>query len=793
MTSNDARGNPFETAARDYDLNPYIHPRQLVSGYDGHVVDENGTDYVDYLSAWGANILGYGYRPVARAARRQAKRFFGLGLPYPDFLELMAELGKAIPCAESVRFGKNGSDVTAAAVRLARAVTGRDKILFRGFHGFHDWYMASTDCRGIPTSQRDLVIPIDQFSVEAIERSLHANRGEVACVIVNPITPPIPEANEVRQILDLVHGHGALLVFDEMISGFRVALAGMQEIWGVTPDLACFGKAIANGMPLSVLAGRERWMRSMPSVNYGMTFEGEAVSIASAWATLEEMRRRGVIDRLYALGQQVKRAFSDAAATYEVPAVIDGADPSPAFAFADAGPVSGRAMRWLFVQELVRDGVFTLGSFNLCYRHTRGDVQRLDRSLRKAFGVLRQAIDRGSAAGLLDDRVLTALPQIQTASSWRHVDRKAAATPLRTKPTDTGGGLEYHTAWDEVAATKDGAIAANYPIGANDLALRGWFGDANTLGAAQLCEVGDLDASSRVLEIGCGVCRVGRELAATVGEWHGVDVSDRMLAIARERTQGLSNVSLHRAHAGRIVELSNESFDFAYCTNVLCQLDKEDLVACLAEAWRVLKPGRLAFFDTWNLLHPDSFRIWREIQSRNAGLPKDRLRLQFCTAAELQAYLEDVGFQLVDMSENRVLRALVRKAEPTLHLPDDGKAPFGYVDQPAYEAVVGHLVQVSGWAMDAIEQVEVFIDGKRAIMAEYGLSRPDVAAVFPRYPRAANCGFRAELRLDAEPPGRLPLQVVVTDVGGRTTDLTGGNLGVWVGGGATRQRQQIGV
>jgi glutamate-1-semialdehyde aminotransferase len=418
-TSADTPTNPFRFSARDYDLNPFLHPVAFRRGYGGHIVDAAGVDYVDFLSAWGANLLGYGYRPVARAAARQARRFSGLGLPYAEFHELMALLGKVIPCAESVRFGKNGSDVTAAAVRLARAVTGREKVVYRGFHGFHDWYMASTECRGIPAALRSLVVPLEALSSRAVDEILARNAGKVACLIVNPVLPPIPTSDEMQEIVATAHRHGSLVIFDEMISGFRVALAGMQEVWGVVPDLACYGKAIANGLPLSVLAGKKKWMDALPEVNYGLTFEAEAVSIAAALKTISEIRERGVIAALARMGRRVKDDFAREAAELGVEAVAAGPDAAPGFWFASAPGLGARELHWLFVQELTKAGIFTLGSFNLCFRHSRSDLDHLARAFRRGFHVLRAALDRRSSDGLLDERVRAALGRVETPESWR--------------------------------------------------------------------------------------------------------------------------------------------------------------------------------------------------------------------------------------------------------------------------------------------------------------------------------------------------------------------------------------
>ena len=764
--------NPFRLGARDYDLNPFIHPRALRTGYAGHVVDDHGVDYVDFLSAWGANILGYGYGPVARAAARQAKRFSGLGLPYEELHELMALLGKVIPCAEAIRFGKNGSDVTAAAVRLARAVTGREKVVFRGFHGFHDWYMASTECRGIPAGLRPLMVPLAELTPAAVDETLSRHKGEVACVIVNPLVPEIPVANAVREIIEVAHRHGALVVFDEMISGFRVALAGMQEVWGVEPDLACFGKAIANGLPLSVLAGKARFMDAMPRINYGITFEGEAVSIAAAHETLSEIRERGVIPALAQMGRRIKADFSMAASGHGVDAIAAGPDAAPGFWFGDAPGVSARELHWLFIQELTRDRIFTLGSFNLCYRHTRSDLERLAWSFRRSFGVLRECIERRSARGLLDERVRAAIGKVQTPEDWRGF---GVASGEDVAPT-------YKTFWESSSSDEESALASTY-VAQDEIDYRsgGWNGDANSFGARQLIELAALDRSSTVLEVGCGTARIGREMAPHVGEWHGADIARGMLDLARKRTAGLPNVFLHELDDVGLRPFADSSFDFVYITTVLPQLDREDVYQYLLDAHRVLKPSGMAFFDAWNLLHPDMFRLWRSVQAANVGSGKPRGRLQFTTAVEMRRYLDEVGFTIVRFDEGRLIRALCRRDPVSSHVPDDGHPPFGYVDAPANGSGHRETLGVWGWALDTVESVEIFIDGARSLgMAILGRPRPDVAPLFPRYPLAGVSGFELEAALAGIEPGPHTLQVIARDLNGCETDLCGNHRGLIV-------------
>jgi glutamate-1-semialdehyde 2,1-aminomutase len=274
----------------DWCLNGHLHPMDATKGYAGHLVDTQGRDWIDLHAAGGANLLGFGYRCVTKAIRARARQYTNLGLPHPAFWELRSLLLEMIPGAEQVRYGKNGSDVTAGAVRLARAITGRERVMHFGYHGFHDWWMASIGCRGIPEAIRPLIVTLPELTPQAVEETFRLHPGEYACLILDPMLPPWTGAEAIREIVEIVHCHGALAIFDEIVSGFRVAPGGAQEVWGVIPDLSCFGKSIANGMPLSVLAGLERHMARLPEIFYGMTFEGEAISIAAALATLREVR-----------------------------------------------------------------------------------------------------------------------------------------------------------------------------------------------------------------------------------------------------------------------------------------------------------------------------------------------------------------------------------------------------------------------------------------------------------------------------------------------------------------------
>ncbi|MCE5229384.1 aminotransferase class III-fold pyridoxal phosphate-dependent enzyme [bacterium] len=394
---------------RDYELNRHIHPTEMVKAYAGHMIDKQGRDYIDLYGGSGSNILGHGYRCVVKAIQRQARQFTNPAMPFPGADELWLFLHENIPGVESMRFGKNGSDATTAAVRLARAITRRERVVHHGYHGFHDWWMASTTCEGIPMALRQLILTLPELTPAAVDFVFRSHPGEIACLILDPLVPPWASAETVREIVGIVHRHGALVIFDEVLSGFRVALGGAQEVWDVVPDLCCFGKAIANGMPLSVVAGAERWMRHISTINYGMTFEGEAVSIAAALATLHEVRKRKVWLALAAKGRALREAYARAAREYGLNTALVGVDVRPMLSFESHGALTARELRWICIQELARAGILTQGWFNLCYGHTDRDVRAIAAALAKALGMVRIAIDQGSTHGILDERIRQAL------------------------------------------------------------------------------------------------------------------------------------------------------------------------------------------------------------------------------------------------------------------------------------------------------------------------------------------------------------------------------------------------
>ncbi|MEO7767188.1 MAG: aminotransferase class III-fold pyridoxal phosphate-dependent enzyme, partial [Ferruginibacter sp.] len=265
-----------------------IAPKYLKKGKGARVWDVDGNEYLDYNMAIGPVSLGYCYPKVDEAIVAQLKD--GITFSMMHELEVVfAELIHIIiPNAESIRISKTGTDVTSAAVRVARAFTGRKKVLCCGYHGWHDWYIAVTSrSSGIPEEIKELSATFDYNDIESVKLALDE---DTACVILEPFVFEAPKNDFLHQLKAVCEANGTLLIFDEMWTGFRIALGGAQEFFDVLPDLACYSKAFANGMPISFLTGRSDVMSLFnEEVFFFTTFGGETLSLAAAIATIHEM------------------------------------------------------------------------------------------------------------------------------------------------------------------------------------------------------------------------------------------------------------------------------------------------------------------------------------------------------------------------------------------------------------------------------------------------------------------------------------------------------------------------
>jgi glutamate-1-semialdehyde 2,1-aminomutase len=372
-----------------------VAPKYAARGHGSHLWDVDGNEYVDLQMAIGPLSLGYCYEPVDRAIREQLASGITFSLMHPLEVEVAELVRSVVPNAEMVRFSKTGCDVTSAAVRLARAYTGRSKVLACGYHGWHDWYISVTDRHaGIPAPVRDLTYTFDYNDLDGLERSLDA---DTACVILEPVVFAEPKDDFLKRVRKLCDERGALLVFDEMWTGFRLALGGAQQKYDVVADLACFSKACANGMPLSLLTGSRRVMQLLErDVFFFTTFGGEALSLAAARATITELRDRDVPRHLARQGRKLRDGYNAIAAELGLDyTAAAGPDCRSIVTFA-ASAGNPLELKSFVQQELIRQGVLWGGFHNVSFSHSDADVERVLAAYRVALEALKDAVSTRS-------------------------------------------------------------------------------------------------------------------------------------------------------------------------------------------------------------------------------------------------------------------------------------------------------------------------------------------------------------------------------------------------------------
>lgn len=381
-----------------------VSPYFLTHGQGSRVWDADGNEYIDFINGLASITLGYNDPEVNAAVEAQLKKGVIFSLPHPIEMEVAERIVEMVPCAEMVRFGKNGSDATAGAIRLSRAHTGRDRVAVCGYHGWQDWYIGATARnRGVPKAVQELTHTFPYNDIDALEKLLRAHPGEFAAVIMEPMNVTHPQQDYLETLARLTRSHGALLIFDETITGFRYADGGAQAYFGVTPDLATFGKGLANGFPVSAVAGRQDLMKLMEEIFFSFTFGGEALSLAASAATLDKLRSHNVTEHLHTLGSRLINGIKACIARHDVSNLLSVAGhPSWSFLIICDTPLASQwETKTLFLQSLFERGILSLGTHNLSYAHSDADIDKLLAVYDEVFPLLKAGAMEGKMAELL--------------------------------------------------------------------------------------------------------------------------------------------------------------------------------------------------------------------------------------------------------------------------------------------------------------------------------------------------------------------------------------------------------
>lgn len=395
------------TYAKGDDQFPEDAPPFIVRGSGCHVWDMAGREFIEYGMGLRAVALGHAFAPVVEAVKRELEKGGNFTRPSPIEVECAEQFLELVPGMEMVKFCKDGSLAVDGAVRLSRAYTGRDRIAICGDHPFfstNDWFIGTTEMNaGIPEWTRRQTVKFRYNDLASLEVLFAEYPGQIACVIMEAARIEEPAPGYLEGVKRVAHTNGALLIFDEMITGFRWHLNGAQNLYGVTPDLSTFGKALANGFSVSALAGRRDVMRLGGNDHdrervflLSTTHGAEAHELAAAMATMRFYRDHPVVETLYARGARLRDGIKHAVEHNDLSGYVDviSRDCNLLFATRDADKRPSQPFRTLFMQQLIRHGVIA-PSFVVSFSHAEQDIDRTIDAVDESLAVYRKAMEEG--------------------------------------------------------------------------------------------------------------------------------------------------------------------------------------------------------------------------------------------------------------------------------------------------------------------------------------------------------------------------------------------------------------
>ena len=396
------------TYAKGDDQFPAWFTAYMTHGKGCRVWDADGNEYIEYGAGLRSVTLGHAYEPVLEAIRQELPKGVNFGRPALIELEAAERLLELVPGAEMVKFGKNGSDATSGAVWLARAYTGRDKVAICGdqpFFSIHEWFIGTTAIdAGVPKAISDLTLKFGYNDVASLQRLFDEHPGQIACVILEAEREVPPAPGYLQAVRELCTRQGALLVFDEIVAGFRYHVAGGQGIHGVVPDLSAFGKALGNGFSISALLGKREFMRLggldhtdkdrvfLLSTTYGAEYH----HLAAAMAVMDIYAEHDVPAALRQKGGRLRRQVAQSVAEFGLEAQVPlmGRDECFFYGSRDADGLPSQGFRTLFLQETLRRGLI-MPSMIVNYSHTDADLDETAEKVHEALYVYRRALDEG--------------------------------------------------------------------------------------------------------------------------------------------------------------------------------------------------------------------------------------------------------------------------------------------------------------------------------------------------------------------------------------------------------------
>jgi len=395
------------TYAKGDDQYPLMAPGFLTRGDGCHVWDVDGNEFIEYGMGLRAVSLGHGYRPVVEAAHRQMLLGSNFTRPATIELDCAQELLGLIEGADMVKFAKNGSDATSAAVRLSRAYTGRDLIAQCADHPIFsadDWFIGSTPMSaGIPKVVQGLTVQFRYNDIESLRLLFERNPAKIACVVLEAATAVEPEGDFLTSVQKLCRKEGAVFILDELITGFRWHLGGAQKAYGIGPDLSTFGKAMGNGFSVSALAGKKELME-LGGLHHdkervfllSATHGAENHALAAAIETMKIYRRDNVVEQLYRQGERLRAGINREIEALGLVGHFEllGRPSNLTYATRDQSRRLSQSFRTLFLQQMIQQG-FLVQSLVVSFSHTDADIDQTIDAVGESLRVYRQALEDG--------------------------------------------------------------------------------------------------------------------------------------------------------------------------------------------------------------------------------------------------------------------------------------------------------------------------------------------------------------------------------------------------------------
>ncbi|MCY3993131.1 MAG: aminotransferase class III-fold pyridoxal phosphate-dependent enzyme [Caldilineaceae bacterium] len=393
-----------------------ISPVYAQSAKGSRFIDVDENEYIDWMSSVGAVILGHADDVVDRAVEEQIKRGSLSSLNSPLEIELAEELVDTIPSAEMVRYTKGGGEACAAAARIARGTTGRDKIIFCGYHGWHDWYQAANyeadpvsgefpfagiEPIGVPKVLAGTVIPFPYGDLDALRELLDEHAGEVAAVMMEPLRSTLPEPGFLEGVKKLAHAHDAILIFDEVSCGWRLSVGGVQEYVGVTPDMTVLAKAMSNGYPMGAVVGSREVMEPASRMFVSSSYWSDNIGLTAALTTIRELKRRDSAAFFLETGEKLRQALNGSIADAGLSGEYTGLHTALSLSLSLPDENLRAKVNTLFIQEMARRGVHCPMGFILNMAHTDEVIRRTAEAATEAFNVIRSGLESDDIDSLL--------------------------------------------------------------------------------------------------------------------------------------------------------------------------------------------------------------------------------------------------------------------------------------------------------------------------------------------------------------------------------------------------------